>query len=90
LELAQTRPQLLHRGDPPLDEVGPELKLPRRRLYPLEVALGIAHLEDDLLALGEPQIPETFPWPFDGLEIGAALEDDAYAIRSRLRLVKAT
>ena len=39
---------------------------PRRRLHRLQIAFAIAHVEDELLALRESQLPEPVPQPVDG------------------------
>src|SRR5262249_10969323 len=53
---------------------------PRRGLHRLQITLGVADVENDLLAFFESQLLEALPEALDRLRIGAPLVDHAHAI----------
>src|SRR6266511_3953053 len=74
------------RGGHRIDQVDLlRLETPRGSLHRLQIALGIAHVEDELLALLESELPETVSQPIDGGGVRASLEEDSYAINADLR-----
>jgi hypothetical protein len=74
-----------NRGRKRIDEVYPlPFETPRRHVDQLQIALGVTHVEDEVLSVLESQFPETVPQPCDCSEVGASLKDDSYAIDARL------
>ncbi len=53
---------------------------PRRRLHRLQITFAIAHVEDELFALLESQLPEPVLQPVEGGGVQASLEHDSHAI----------
>lgn len=56
----------------------------RRSLHRLQIALGIAHVLDELLSFLASQLPETVAQPVDARQVPASLENDSHAIEAGL------